>query len=64
MKRKLNILGLFEVLGGIAPAAIGKLDTCKFTARGVANRLEQTPANSAKKAHRKMIQASQRRNRI
>jgi hypothetical protein len=66
MKRKLNtpILGLFAALNEIASTATHKIIPWKFTARKVADRKRQTLANPTKKAHRKMIQASRRRNRI
>jgi hypothetical protein len=66
MRYKLNvpILGLFAALEEVFSTAASKIDSYKFTARGVADRLEQTPTNPAKKARRKIIQASQRRNRL
>ena len=66
MKHKLDvpILGLFAALEKVFSTSASKIDLCKFTARGYADRLGQTPANPAKKAHREMVQASQRRNRV
>ena len=66
MKRKLNtpILGLFAALEEIFSSAHGKVTQWGFTARKYSDRVKQKPANPAKKAQRKMTQASQRRNRI
>jgi hypothetical protein len=67
MKRKLYmpILGLFEALREVYPTAKHKTTptTPWRLALGNADRTKQTPANPAKKARRKMMQASQHRNR-
>lgn len=66
MKHKLDvpILGLFAALEKVFPTVSSKIIPEKFTSRVYADRLKQTPADPAKKARRKMVQASQRRNRI
>lgn len=66
MKRKLNvsILGLFAAPEEIASGAHDKITQWGFTAQEYSNRPKQSPANPAKKAHCKMVQASRRRNRI
>ena len=63
MKLNLPILGLFDILEGLAKAP-RKIVSQKFTAREYSACLKQTPASPEKKARRKMVQASQRRNRI
>jgi len=65
MKGKLNfpIPGLFAALEGIAIEAVHRVIPWNFTSREYSNRMKQTPAKPEKKARRKMIQVSQRRNR-
>ena len=66
MKGKLSspILDLSTIFEKIFSSACGKIVQIGFTAKEYADREKQKPANPAKKAQRKMIQASQRRNRI
>jgi hypothetical protein len=44
-------------------ATANKIIPWKLTARETLDRLKQMPADPAKKARRKMVEASQRRNR-
>lgn len=58
------MIGLSAALEKVFSTATSRVIPEKFTARVYTDRLGQTPADPAKKAQRKMVQASRRRNRI